>query len=500
MWGTKFSFSLSMLCFFVVISQEEIQRSQFPEEFFFGVATSSYQVEGAVLEDGRGLNSWDVFTHIQGKIKDGGDADVTDDHYHQYEEDIDLIHSIGVNSYRFSISWTRILPKGRFGGVNPNGIMFYNKLIDKLLQKGIEPFVTLSHHDIPQKLEEKYQSWLNPLIQDDFVYYADICFRNFGDRVKYWITINEPNLFVNSAYLEGRYPPGRCSAPFGNCSSGNSEIEPLIAAHNMILSHAKASQIYRKHYPAEQGGYIMLVPHAAWYIPISDSEADREAASRAVAFQAPWIIDPLVFGDYPPEMRKILGDRLVDFIGFNHYATLYAKDCIHSACKFGGHPIEGFVQITNQKNGIPIGEPTAFPKNFVTPYGFEMLIEYLKKRYNLPMIILENGMAQANEPLDLHNELLYDIKRVNYHKSYLAALHRTMRKGADVRGYFVWSLMDNFEWNSGFIFRFGLYYVDYNTLKRTPKESAKWYNDFLTNGTKLEKQAITGSRHMIRTQ
>ncbi|KAF9587417.1 hypothetical protein IFM89_002146 [Coptis chinensis] len=545
---------------FVSNAQEEISRSQFPSGFFFGAATSSYQIEGAVLEDGRGLNNWDAFSHTQGKIFNGDNADVADDHYHRYEEDIELMHTLGINAYRLSISWTRILPRGRFGDVNSNGIMFYNKLIDNLLLRGIEPFVTISHHDIPLELEDRYQSWLSPLIQDDFVYYADICFKSFGDRVKYWITINEPNLFVRNAYKMGIYPPGRCSAPFGNCSSGDSETEPIVATHNMIISHAKAATIYKKHYQAQQGGYIGILPHASAFLPISDDEADREAANRAMAFSIPWIFDPLLHGDYPPEMRLCLGDRLpkfsheernmmkdsLDYIAINHYATFYAKDCMHSTSESGCHAIEGFMLTLSENNGVLIGErarhpqptgttpvliqevriktlahlfclsriravlyvrrplsvsisakelTTAFPSFFVVPYGLEKIIEYLKERYNniRPMFVLENGMAQADEPVEKHNELLQDIKRVNYHKSYLASLLRAMRNGADVRGYFVWSLIDNFEWTSGYKLRFGLYYVDYLTLKRTPKASAKWYKDFLTNGTHAEQAAIKTS-------
>ncbi|KAF5187200.1 Beta-glucosidase [Thalictrum thalictroides] len=491
---------------FFVRSHEEISRSQFPKEFFFGVATSSYQVEGAVLEDGRGFNNWDIFSHIKGNILDGDNADVADDHYHLFEEDVDLMHSLGINAYRFSISWTRILPKGRFGDINPKGIEFYNKLIDRLVLKGLEPFVTISHHDIPQELEDRYQSWLSPLIQDDFAYYADICFRNFGDRVKYWITINEPNLFVTNAYITGSYPPRRCSPPFGNCSSGDSDTEPLVAVHNMLLSHAKATKIYRKHYQAKQGGYITIVPHAGMFIPISDSEADREAAKRAVAFTAPWILDPLIHGEYPPEMRQCLGNRLpkfspeevdivkdsLDFIGINHYATLYAKDCIHSSCDSGSsRAIKGFVYTTGERNGTFIGEPTGFSRFFVVPKGLEMLLEYLKIRYNnKPMFLLENGMCQADGSIELDSELLHDIKRVNYHKSYLASLKRAMRNGADVRSYFVWSLIDNFEWTSGYSLRYGLYYVDYQTLKRIPKSSSKWYRDFLTNAASIDSPAF----------
>ncbi|KAL5730169.1 beta-glucosidase [Ranunculus cassubicifolius] len=504
---TKFFFCLLFSALFSLTksSHAEPSRSQFPKEFHFGVATSSYQVEGAVLEDGRGLNTWDVFTRTQGNILDGDNGDVAVDHYHRYKEDIELMHSLGVNAYRFSLSWTRILPKGRFGDINPKGIEFYNNLIDSLVEKGIEPFVTISHHDIPQELEDQYGSWLSPLIQDDFVIYADICFKSFGDRVKYWITINEPNLFSQSAYGSGTYPPGRCSAPFGNCRAGNSETEQLIAVHNMILSHAKAADIYRKHYKAKQGGYLTIVPHAGVYYPLNDNEVDRDAANRAFAYSAPWILDPVIHGDYPPEMRKYLGDSLpkfspeetklvngsVDLLAFNNYVALYAKDCIHSSCVWGGHAINGFLETIGERNGIPVGERTAHPRFYVYPDGLEKLIERLKTRYNnMPMYLLENGMCQLDGPIAQHNELIHDTQRVNYHKGYIAAVQRTIQNGANIQGYFVWSFIDNFEWIAGYSLRFGMYYVDYNTMERTEKSSAKWFRHFLSNATKLDQQAI----------
>ncbi|KAF9588026.1 hypothetical protein IFM89_007201 [Coptis chinensis] len=463
--------SITTVVFFIsaVLSllYQTLKKRSVEANFLVESGVSILKIEGAVLEDGRGLNNWDAFSHTQGKIFNGDNADVADDHYHRYEEDIELMHTLGINAYRLSISWTRILPRGRFGDVNSNGIMFYNKLIDNLLLRGIEPFVTISHHDIPLELEDRYQSWLSPLIQ------ALVIAENIG------LLSMSQSFRPVTLYKMGIYPPGRCSAPFGNCSSGDSETEPIVATHNMIISHAKAATIYKKHYQAQQGGYIGILPHASAFLPISDDEADREAANRAMAFSIPWIFDPLLHGDYPPEMRLCLGDRLpkfsheernmmkdsLDYIAINHYATFYAKD--YSISKF----LCGSLWLREDHR------------------------KYLKERYNniRPMFVLENGMAQADEPVEKHNELLQDIKRVNYHKSYLASLLRAMRNGADVRGYFVWSLIDNFEWTSGYKLRFGLYYVDYLTLKRTPKASAKWYKDFLTNGTHAEQAAIKTS-------
>ncbi|KAK4839098.1 hypothetical protein QYF36_019107 [Acer negundo] len=509
-------FALFQLCschFSTIISnvneeeKEDVKRSQFPDGFLFGTSTSSFQVEGGYLDDGKGLNNWDVFSHIPGKVKNNDNGDVADDHYHRFLEDIEIMNSLGVNAYRFSISWARILPKGRFGEVNPSGIRFYNNLIDNLLLRGIEPFVTIFHIDLPQELEDRYGSWLSPLIQEDFVYFAKICFENFGERVKYWTTLNEPNVVAELGYMKGLFPPEHCSLPFGNCSAGNSDTETLIANHNMLLSHAKAVNLYRKTFQEKQGGCIGIVMSSFMYEPMRDEESDREAVRRILAFKVGWMLDPLVYGDYPQEMRQYLGNNLpsftteeikyikgsIDFIGINHYGTLYAKDCLHSACsctKFpcfsgGDHAIEGFTQITGERNGVTIGEPTGSPICFVVPKGMEKLVDYIKGRYNnMPMYVTENGYSspsqQKNESLQ---HLLHDVKRINYHKNYLAALGRAMRKGADVRGYFVWSFMDSLEWNGGFSVSYGLYYVDRRTLERIPKLSALWYKKFLDNAT-----------------
>ncbi|KAL5151602.1 Beta-glucosidase 18 [Glycine soja] len=513
--------------------EDVISRSQFPEGFLFGTGTSSYQaIEGAYFEDGKGLSNWDAFSHTPGKIKKDENGDIADDHYHRYLEDIELMSSLGVNVYRFSISWARILPRGIYGDINPSGIMFYNKIIDNLLLRaapksnsvldpGIEPFVTIHHYDLPQELEERYGGWISPLIQSDFVHFAEICFKSFGDRVKYWTTINEPNLFADFGYMEGTYAPGHCSPPFGNCNTGNSDVEPLIVMHNMLLSHAKAVELYRKHFQvggkrikfqdgsliskllmliqAKQGGTIGIVAFSFMYDPLRDEECDRQAVSRGLAFDIAWVLDPLVFGEYPPEMRSILGSKMpvfspveksllkgsLDFIGINHYGTLYAKDCSLSTCSLGAdHPIAGFLERTATRDGIPIGDPTGVPDFFVVPRGMEKLVEYIKIRYrNMPMYITENGYSQPPKPDVTIHDLLQDFKRIDYHKAYLAALLRSIRKGADVRGYMIWSLLDNFEWTSGYDIRFGLYYVDRGTLERIPKLSVQWFSSFLNNSS-----------------
>ncbi|KAG4166626.1 hypothetical protein ERO13_A13G144800v2 [Gossypium hirsutum] len=477
------------------IESQDVRRSEFPDNFLFGTAVSSYQVEGGYLEDGKGLSNWDVFTHIPGNIKNNENGDDADDDYHLFLEDAEIAQSLGVNAYRFSISWARILPRGRFGEVNPGGIKFYNKIIDNLLLRGIEPFLTIHHFDLPQELEDRYGVWLSPLMQDDFLLLAETCFKSFGDRVKYWTTINEPNMFAEMSYVRGLYPPAHCSPPFGNCSVGNADIEPLIVVHNMLLAHGKAVKLYRERFQSKQGGSIGLVVHLHMYEPLRDVESDRQAVNRALAFTGGWVLDPLVFGDYPPEMRQYHRSELprfsseeteymrgsIDFIGLNHYSTLYAKDCIHSRCVLGGdHFIRGFTFTTGERDGILIGEPTGVERFYVVPRGMEKIVDHVSKRYNnMPIYVTENGYCP---PLtEAAPNLLHDVNRINFYNGYLAALSRAIRKGADVRGYFAWSLMDNFEWAGGYSSTFGLYYVDRLTMNRTPKLSAKWFQHFLAN-------------------
>ncbi|TVU15261.1 hypothetical protein EJB05_38771, partial [Eragrostis curvula] len=447
-----------------------VDRSDFPASFLFGTATSSYQIEGAYREDNKSLSNWDVFTHVPGVIKDGSTGDIADDHYHRYESDVELMHSLGTNAYRFSISWARILPR-------------------------IQPFVTLTHYDIPQELEDRYGAWLSAEIQRDFGHFADVCFAAFGDRIRHWATFNEPNVAVTKGYMIGTYPPARCSPPFGSCAlGGNSDAEPYVATHNVVLAHATAAEIYKRKYQSKQKGLIGMVMSTTWYEPLTDAPEDRLATERALSFDVAWFLDPLVYGDYPPEMRRLLGSRLpsfspedkrklgykLDFIGVNHYTTLYAKDCMFSACPLGQKTQHALAAITGERNGLPIGPPTAMPTFYVVPDGIEKMVTYIMKRYNnLPMFITENGFAQGGDGYTQVEDWLNDQGRIQYLDGYLTKLAKVIRDGADVRGYFVWSLVDNFEWLYGYTLRFGLHYVDYQTQERKPKASAKWYKRFL---------------------
>ncbi|XP_051218183.1 beta-glucosidase 16 isoform X1 [Lolium perenne] len=478
-----------------------LDRSEFPPGFLFGAATSAYQVEGAYLEDGKGLSNWDVFTHTHSEgIADGRNGDVADDHYHRYMEDVDLMHNLGVNSYRFSISWARILPRGQLGGVNSAGIAFYDRLIDALLQKGIEPFVTLHHFDLPYELETRYGSWLGAGIREEFDYYADVCFQAFGDRVKFWTTFNEPNLFTKFAYMLGLYPPKHCSPPFGNCNNGNSQREPYVAAHNFLMSHAAAVDNYKKNYQAKQGGSIGIVISMKFYEPLTNATEDILAAQRALAFEIHWFLDPIFFGEYPKEMREMLSSDLpeftpaekrllqnkVDFIGVNHYTAIYAKDCISSPCDLNTYEGNALVFATGERDGVQIGESTALHGFYVVPEGMEEILRYVNQRYeNPPIYVTENGYSQySNNNME---DMINDVGRVNYLQGYLSCISSAIRGGAKVRGYFIWSLMDNFEWRYGFTVRFGLYHVDFTTQQRTAKMSAKWYRDLLMGNGPMDE-------------
>ncbi|KAJ6815482.1 beta-glucosidase 6 [Iris pallida] len=480
--------------------QGTLSRGSFPKGFVFGTASSSYQFEGAVKVDGRGPTVWDKFAHSFGRVLDFSNADVAVDQYHLFKDDIQLMADMGMDAYRFSIAWSRIFPNGS-GEVNQAGIDHYNELIDALLEKGIEPYVTLYHWDLPQALADKYNGWLDPQIIKDFSNYAEICFKAFGDRVKHWITFNEPHTFAIQGYDVGLQAPGRCSILLHLfCSAGNSATEPYIVAHHVLLSHATVADIYRKKYKASQQGSLMISFDVIWYEPMTNSQDDIEATQRAQDFQLGWFMDPLFFGDYPSSMRKRVGDRLpkfsadesalvkgsLDFVGINHYTTFYAKknetDIIHILLN---DTLSDSGAITLPfKDGKAIGDKAASIWLYIVPQGMRSLMNYIKQKYNNPPVyITENGMDDSNNPFIPIKNALKDEKRIGYLKGYLGNLSAAIREdGCDVRGYFVWSLLDNWEWAAGYTSRFGLYFVDYrNGLKRYPKDSVQWLKNLLSS-------------------
>ncbi|VGO19254.1 GH1 family beta-glucosidase [Pontiella sulfatireligans] len=460
-------------------------NNQFPENFVWGAATASYQVEGAVREGGRAPSIWDAMCQTPGKIMNGDTGDVACDHYHRIEEDVKLMKDIGLTAYRFSIAWPRIQPDGQ-GEANPAGIAFYNRLIDCLLENGIQPWVTLYHWDLPLALQIEHDGWLNRDIVDRFSVYARICFENFGDRVKNWITLNEPWCSAVLGHGCGVHAPGRVS-----------NTEPYIAAHHLILSHAKAVEIYRSEFSG-QHGMIGLVNNCDYRYPLTESDADKAAAERSMEFFLAWFADPVWKGDYPAVMRERVGDRLPifsdeertmvlgssDFFGLNHYTTMLASEPNekpHDASVAGNGGI--FDDQHVRLDVDPTWEQTHMGWSIV-PEGCRELLKWIDARYGHPIIyITENGCA-LDEPD--HDTGINDTARVDFHDRYLRECRNAIGQGVDLRGYFTWSLMDNFEWSFGYGRRFGLVRIDYETLERTPKLSARWYHDAIAlNGESI---------------
>ncbi|KAL1226282.1 Beta-glucosidase 3 [Cardamine amara subsp. amara] len=503
-------------------------RSDFPDGFAFGSGLSAYQWEGAVDEDGKMPSVWDTFVHsrnlsflslflllgipvlvlwilihstqntcfhLAGNLDNG---DIACDGYHKYKEDVLLMAETGLDAFRFSISWSRLIPNGR-GPVNPKGLHFYKNFIQLLVSHGIEPHVTLYHYDHPQFLEDEYGGWINRRIIKDFTAYADVCFREFGNHVKFWTTINEANIFTIGGYNDGNTPPGRCS-PSRNCSLGNSSIETYIAGHNLLLAHASVSRLYKQKYKDMQGGSVGFSLFAIEFIPTTSYKEDEIAIQRAKDFYFGWMLEPLIYGDYPDEMRRTVGSRLPvfskeeselvkgssDFLGIIHYLTA-------SVTKINFNPsLSGYPEF-NSDMGVSINILGNFVDSeyAVAPWAMESILEYIKQGYgNPPVYILENGKPMKQD-LQLQQN---DTTRIDYLQDYIGAVLKAIRNGSDTRGYFVWSFMDLYELLSGYENSFGLYSVNFSDpqRKRSPKLSAHWYSSFLKGETTfLGSQGIT---------
>ncbi|XP_028805434.1 beta-glucosidase 44-like [Neltuma alba] len=469
-----------------------LSRESFRQGFVFGTATSAYQVEGMAQKDGRGPSIWDVFAKKPGIVANNGSADLSVDQYHRYKEDVDLMANLNFDAYRFSISWSRIFPNGT-GQVNWKGVAYYNRLIDYLLKRGITPYANLYHYDLPLALELRYKGLLSRQVVEDFADYAEFCFKTFGDRVKNWMTFNEPRVVAALGYDNGFFAPGRCSKAYGNCTAGDSGTEPYIVAHNLILSHAAAVHRYRTKYLEKQKGRIGILLDFVWYENLTRSKADNYAAQRARDFHLGWFLHPIVYGEYPKTIQNIVGKRLpkftqeevkivkgsIDFVGINQYTTYYMYDNHQQEPKVPGYQMDWHAGFAYAKNGVPVGPRANSYWLYNVPWGMYKALMYVKERYGNPTVILsENGMDDPGNVTLAKG--LHDTTRINYYKGYLTQLKKAADEGANVVGYFAWSLLDNFEWRLGYTSRFGITYVDFKTLKRYPKMSAYWFKQLLT--------------------
>jgi len=448
--------------------------NKFPDDFIWGTATSSYQIEGASDADGKGPSIWDAFSSIPGKTHNGETGAIACDHYHRFKEDIQLMKAMGVKAYRFSISWARIMPTGK-DKVNEKGVQFYSDIIDELLKADIVPWITLYHWDLPLALQLEDDGWLGRSIIDYFAAYADVCFERFGDRVKNWITLNESWVVAILGYGQGVFAPGRIS-----------NSEPYLAAHHLILAHAKAVRLYREKY-ARHDGQIGMTNNCDWREPLTNNEKDKAAAERALEFFVSWFADPIYKGDYPEVMKKRLGNRLPrfsdeekemikgtsDFFGLNHYTTMLAADNDGTVQKQNVYGNGGISEDQNVDLSLDPSWKLTLMNWAVVPWGCKKLLHWIDQRYNHPHIyITENGCAYPDKLVDGKVD---DHERLDFYKSYLQACQETIEEGVQLKGYFAWSFMDNFEWASGYDKRFGLHYVDFKTLERTPKKSALWF-------------------------
>eukprot|EP00775_Hariotina_reticulata_P002379 gene2379-2684_t len=570
--------------------EAQLQAEKFPRGFMWGTATSAYQIEGAYQDEGKGLSIWDAFTHTPGKISGNANADISCCHFYRFKEDVALMRAMGVKYYRMSFAWSRLFPNGK-GKVNERGVAFYNRLINELIANRIMPVVTLYHWDLPLSLQIEEDGWLNPKIVDHFVKYAKLCFSRFGDRVKFWITVNEPWCAAVLGHDSGgQHAPGRTVDP---------AREVYKVAHHMLIAHGRTYQMYQRLFKRKQRGKIGLALNGDWYEAkpaaiLEEQRRNEKAAERALEFSLGWFARPVYQadrpfswamdnellalghqgcirgksqtsltvkpvgasgqGDYPSLMRERCGNRLprftaeqramlqgsCDFFGLNHYSShLCEQPSWHkelspveddgerenklqklgaqleriignvtgartneAEIQEGDLPAEPEpkVQVVEDDDEIPEDpyiESTGYWQDIsvdqsdddvwkttdmgwgVYPQGMRKMLNYIQREYNPKggIIITENGCAVAEEDVD---EAVKDIERAVYLKRYLTEVHKALlHDDVDVRGYFVWSLLDNFEWGYGYQKKFGLHYVDLQTLERIPKMSANWYAEVI---------------------
>jgi beta-glucosidase len=446
------------------------QNRVFPEGFVWGAATAAYQVEGSSMADGAGMSIWDRFAHTPGLIRDGDTGDVACDQYRLYRQDVALMRELGLRAYRFSVSWSRVLPRGR-GTPNPAGLDYYDRLVDALLENGIEPFLTLYHWDMPAALDDR-GGWLNPDAADWFSDYATLMYRRLDGRVKTWATLNEPWVITDGGYLHGALAPGH-----------KNRFEAPIASHNLLRAHGAAVKAYRSEGRHKVGLVVNLEPK----YPASHSPADLAAVSRADAYMNRQYLDPVFLGHYPDEMAEIFGEawpswpaedfkliaQPIDWLGVNYYTRSVTQ---HEETNW---PLKAD---RVRQSGARYTE-TDWE---VFPQGLTDILLWVKARYgDLPIHITENGAAFCDPPV-ANNRRMRDPLRTDYLRRHLAAVAEAIKRGVRVEGYMVWSLLDNLEWSLGYSKRFGIVHVNFDTQKRTPKDSARFYSKIIaSNGEAL---------------
>lgn len=444
----------------------------FPQNFIWGAASASYQIEGAVKADGRTSSIWDTFCQQPGRVRDGHTGETGPDHYHHLEEDINLMSDLGLHAYRFSVSWTRILPAGT-GPVNPRGIAFYDRLIDHLLAKGIEPWLTIFHWDYPETLFQR-GGWLNSDSPDWFAEYAGVLADSFGDRVKNWMTMNEPQVVTNHGHQTGIHAPGlRLILK-----------DVLTVSHHMLLAHGKAVQVLRTRCekPARIGAALV----GLHYTPANKSSVDIAAARQATfsikernTWNIAWWADQMILGKYPEDGLQLFAGDMPDIKPSDLPTIAQPLDFFGANIYFAEK-----VQATENDWEMLPAETSVSRTTMDWPVAPEALYwgpRFFYERYGLPIIILENGMA--NNDWIQRDGKVHDPQRIDFTARYLQALQRAIGDGVKVDGYFHWSIMDNFEWTEGYRKRFGLVYIDYETGRRIPKDSFEWYRRIIrSNG------------------
>ncbi|XP_070577050.1 cytosolic beta-glucosidase-like [Ptychodera flava] len=485
--------------------RDSFMYGTFPNDFLWGVATSAHQIEGSgnvYSISGKGQSIWDTFSRQPGAISNGDSADIACDSYNKYKEDVELLKLLGVKFYRFSLSWSRIMPDGTMATINEAGIKYYNNLIDALLEAGIIPMVTLYHWDLPQALQDKYGGWADEAIIRDFNTYARLCFERFGNRVKYWITINEPWVITELGYGRGVHAPGLTE----------DGTTTYMVAHNLIKSHAKVWHTYDDEFRVHQRGKVGLALNSEWV-----ESGDARVADRMLQFMLGWFAHPIfVNGDYPeimkvriaakshhqglnntrlpeftkPEQEYIRGTA--DFLGLNHYTSVYVTE----------NPVEDnyFPPSWEKDHNLAKWYGHSWPSSGsswlkVVPWGMRRLLEWIKKQYNNPpVIITENGFSSRNV-YDLN-----DLDRVGYLMAYIDEVLKAIELDqVNVKGYAAWSLMDNFEWSEGYTERFGLFYVDFEDEERPriQKDSAVFYSQVVhDNGFPSSAPLSSASNHL----